>query len=233
MISQTESAPPGAQDEIDVALTADLTPDERRARLRERLITEAWRLISTEGLPAVQARRVAQEAGCSVGAIYNVFPDLDELILRANIITMRQLGEAAAAAGATLDPALGVGERVRRLSQVYIGFAFAYERSWRSLFEYRATYRKPYPDWYRDSQVLAFRDLGHGVLGAPVDTPEKLAMVETLWAAVHGVVSVAMDARFRDVSRPQIEHQVDLLTRLLSSGVDAVIARDTSANAQA
>ena len=233
MISQTESPPGGAQDEIDAALSPEATPEERRARLRDRLISEAWRLISTEGLQAVQARRVAQAASCSVGAIYNVFPDLDELILRANIITMRQLGEAAAAAGATLDGALTVGERVRRLSQVYVGFAFAYERNWRSLFDYRATYRKPYPDWYREAQISAFRDLGHGVLGAPVDTAERLAMVETLWAAVHGVVSVAMEARFRDISRPDIERQVDLLTRLLSGGVDAMLAGGASQRGRA
>ncbi|QLP98846.1 MAG: WHG domain-containing protein [Rhodoblastus sp.] len=110
------------------------------------------------------------------------------------------------------------------MSHVYIDFAFANELAWRSLFEYRATYRKPYPDWYREAQALVFRDLALAVLGRPVDSPEKLLLVETLWAALHGVVSVAMDARFRDVSRPTIEAQIDLLSRLLSSGVDAFMS---------
>lgn len=224
------SDPPKADPEIRDQPTAEPSSEERRARLRQRLIEEAWTLLSTEGLAAMQARRVAQAAGCSVGAIYNVFPDLDELILNANAITVRQLGLAAAKAGATLDPATPVGERVRRLAHVYVGFAFDNELAWRSLFEYRATYRKPYPEWYRESQVAAFRDLGGGVLGRPVDTPEKLNLVETLWAAVHGVVSVALDARFRDVSRPLIESQIDLLTRLLAQGVDALLARASAAS---
>lgn len=223
MVSQSDS--PQADPEFREPPTAEISSEERRARLRQRLIEEAWTLLSTEGLAAMQARRVAQAAGCSVGAIYNVFPDLDELILNANSITVRQLGLAAAKAGATLDPAMPIGERVRRLAHVYVAFAFDNELAWRSLFEYRATYRKPYPEWYRDSQVAAFRDLGGGVLGRPVDTPEKLKLVETLWAAVHGVVSVALDARFRDVSRPLIESQIDLLTQLLAPGIDALIAR--------
>lgn len=224
MIAQTESSPEEAVHQTPQVPSSDLSSEERRARLRERLIDEAWTLLSTEGLPAMQARRVAQAAGCSVGAIYNVFPDLDELILRANSRTMAQLGAAAASVGAALDPAWSVGQRVRRLSHVYVEFAFANEWAWRSLFEYRTTYRKPYPDWYREAQGLAFRDLGQGVLGRPLDTQEKLYFVETLWAALHGVVSIAMDARFRDVSRPAIEAQVDLLTRLLSGGIDAFMA---------
>lgn len=230
MITQTELPPEKSEGLAAFDASPELSADQRRARLRERLIEEAHKLLSTEGLAAMQARRVAQAAGCSVGAIYNVFPDLDELILRANSITMRQLGVAADSAGARIDPKLTVGQRVRALSQVYVAFAFENEWAWRSLFEYRATYRKPYPEWYRESQVAAFRDLGHGVLGREVDTPAKVNLVETLWAAVHGVVSVAMDARFRPVSRPQIEAQIDLLTNLLAAGIDELVARAAAAS---
>lgn len=227
MGTQTDHPADASGDQAAQSPSPETAPEERRARLRERLIAEAWSLLSTEGLQAMQARRVAQAAGCSVGAIYNVFPDLDELILHANAITVRQLGEAAAAVGGSIDPKLGVGARVRRLAQVYVTFAFDNEMAWRSLFEYRATYRKPYPDWYRESQVAAFSDLGGGLLGRPVDSPESLDLVETLWAAVHGVVSVAMDARFREVSRPQVEQQMRLLTDLLASGVEALLAKRT------
>lgn len=213
-LDSAASAPP------DIG-ASDISPEDRRARLREKLIDEAWKLLASEGLPAMQARRVAQAAGCSVGAIYNVFPDLDELILNANSRTMAQLGRAAAQAGAQLDPNLSVGERVRRLAQVYVAFAFANEMQWRSLFDYRTTYGKPYPNWYREAQASAFRDLGQGVLGRPIEASAAHHLVETLWAAVHGVVSIAMEGRLREVSRPAIEAQVDLLTTLLSSGIDA------------
>lgn len=224
MISDTGLPPESAPVLTPYNGASDVSTEDRRARLRERLIDEAWRLLATEGLPAMQARRVAQAAGCSVGAIYNVFPDLDELILSANTRTMAMLGKAAAQAGAKLDPGLSVGERVKQLSHVYIEFAFANEMIWRSLFEYRATFRKPYPDWYRQAQMSAFSDLGGGVLGRQPDTLEQADLVETLWAALHGVVSIAMDARFRDVSRPAIEAQVDLLMGLIAPGVDAYVS---------
>ena len=74
--------------------------EDRRARLRESLVDHAQRLLCTEGLGAMQARRVAQLAGCSVGAIYNVFPDLDELILRAKPSMRRATASASAIASA-------------------------------------------------------------------------------------------------------------------------------------
>jgi AcrR family transcriptional regulator len=220
MISPTDSPSSAPAEPERANVAGDQSAEERRARLRERLVDEAYTLLSTEGLLALQARRVAQCAGCSVGAIYNVFPDLDELILRANTRTMARLADAATLGGLKIDPSLGAGERIRLIALVYVDFVFNHEQAWRSLFEYRATYRKPYPQWYRDAQIKTLVDLGAALCGRPVKDDEELRRVETLWAAVHGVVSTAMDARFREATRADIERQVDALTQLLMPGID-------------
>ena len=59
-----------------------------KERLRGEILTVAEEIVSQDGLSALQARRVASEAGCSVGSIYNAFGDLDELILAVNEATL-------------------------------------------------------------------------------------------------------------------------------------------------
>src|SRR6186997_1420454 len=62
---------------------------ERREELRGALIDAAERTIAAGGLEALRARELAEEVGCAVGAIYNVFPNLDALIFEVNARTLR------------------------------------------------------------------------------------------------------------------------------------------------
>ena len=63
----------------------------RRRKLRDALITAAERTIAAEGLRGLKARELAYKVGCAVGAIYNVFDDLDDLIFAVNALTLEQL----------------------------------------------------------------------------------------------------------------------------------------------
>jgi len=47
--------------------------------IREHVIKAATRAIESKGLDGIKARPIAQRAGISVGSIYNLFGDLDEL----------------------------------------------------------------------------------------------------------------------------------------------------------
>jgi AcrR family transcriptional regulator len=75
--------------------------EERRAELREAV----WRLASREGLEAVTVRAVAEEAGCSTGALVHYFADKEELLLFAfRAVADRVMRRVAAAEERTTDP---------------------------------------------------------------------------------------------------------------------------------
>src|SRR4051794_14510015 len=61
---------------------------ERRQQLRVALVDAAERVIAERGLRQLKARNLAQAVGCALGAIYNVFPDLDGLVLEVNLRTL-------------------------------------------------------------------------------------------------------------------------------------------------
>ena len=75
--------------------------EERRAELREAV----WRLAAREGLEGITVRRVAEEAGCSTGALVHYFADKEELLLFAfRTVAERVQRRLAEAEGRTADP---------------------------------------------------------------------------------------------------------------------------------
>jgi TetR/AcrR family transcriptional regulator, transcriptional repressor of bet genes len=75
--------------------------EERRAKLG----AAVWRLASREGLEAVTVRRVAEEAGCSTGAVVHYFSDKEDLLLFAfSTVADRVRMRLAEAAERTTEP---------------------------------------------------------------------------------------------------------------------------------
>src|SRR5215468_2183583 len=76
----------------------------RRRKLRDSLIATAERTIEKEGLRGMKARELAYKVGCALGAIYNVFTDLDDLIFAVNALTLEQLEKTLTVASGSGDP---------------------------------------------------------------------------------------------------------------------------------
>jgi len=62
-----------------------------RGELRDALLAAATQTIAGRGHQALRARELATQVGCSVGSIYNVFPDIDALILEVKGQTLDRL----------------------------------------------------------------------------------------------------------------------------------------------
>jgi TetR/AcrR family transcriptional regulator, transcriptional repressor of bet genes len=103
--------------------------DERRAELREAV----WRLVERDGLQAVTLRGVADEAGCSTGALVHYFADKEELLLFAfRTVADRVMRRVAEAEETTTDPLAlaramlmeGLPLDAERRAEVRVWFAF-------------------------------------------------------------------------------------------------------------
>ena len=66
----------------------------RRDDLRLRLIDLAEAQIAASGAASLKARDLAAQAGCAVGAIYNVVDDMTALVMQVNVRTFARLGSS-------------------------------------------------------------------------------------------------------------------------------------------
>jgi AcrR family transcriptional regulator len=196
---------------------------ERRGQLREALIAAAERAIAAHGLAGLKARDLAQEAGCALGAIYNVFPDLDALVLAANAKTLTELEAALrkAATGGGKGRAAAADE-LARLADAYLAFAAANRQRWRALFEHRAPAGKPLPETYaaQQTQLFTFIVAPLRTLRPELDDGERALLARTLFSAVHGIVTLGLEEKLAAIPLRQLRAQMEEIVRAIGRGLN-------------
>ncbi len=190
---------------------------DRREQLRGRLVEAAEAAIEEGGLAAVKARALAETAGCAVGAIYNVFPDLDGLILAANQRTLEALDRVMTGAAAGADEPAA---QLVALAEAYLDFAVRETRRWRALFEHRLPEAYPLPDWYGATLDQVFGHLVGPLERLFPDRPadEVREMAHALFAGTHGVVVLGLDGKLGRVGREVLSGRVRFLVRAALAG---------------
>lgn len=178
----------------------------RKAKLRETLIDVAEAQIVAGGLTALKARPVAEAAGCSLGAIYNIFDDLDALVMAVNGRTFRHLGafvSAEVAAAQAEDP----NAQLIAMAHAYLQFAVSHTELWRALFDLEMSADGPVPDWYLEElrAVFALIAVPLGRLFPDMAARELDLMVRALFSSVHGIVLLGLERRISAVPQNLIE----------------------------
>jgi AcrR family transcriptional regulator len=201
-----------------------------RQKLKAAMLSIAARILEAEGLEALQARRVAREAGCSVGTLYNIFENLDYLIIAANARTLEDLGRALiAACDASAKAALE--DRLQALALASLRFAVVHQKSWRAVFEHHMTSGQPVPGWYREAQAKQFGLVEEVLLDVMPEPKTRSRAARALFSAVHGIVALALDRKLGEFDAVETEAQVRFVVTAAAKGLAA--AKDAFAEQNA
>ncbi len=193
--------------------------EKRRAELRERLVDIAEAQTRKDGSASLRARALAEEAGCAVGAIYNVFTDMPGLQLAVNGRTFARLGERVTKAVSEVREAPPV-ERLVVMAKAYLHFAVDDPKLWRALFEVEMTQDSEVPEWY-------MRDLGQlfAIIAEPLAELDPNASQDeidlrtrALFSSVHGIVMLGLERRISGVPIARMEEMIEFLLRRFASG---------------
>ena len=199
-----------------------VSPAPYRTQMRASMLAIANRVMATEGLPGLQARRIAAEAGCAVGTLYNVFGGLDFLIIEANASTLEALGNRLQNAEATAADRSTQG-RLTALALAYLGFAVDHNQAWRSLFDHHMTGDNEVPGWYRERQWRLFA-MVEGILEPAIaDARERSSNARALFSAVHGIVSIALDRKLGDLDLSDTARQIEFLIGAIARGINTFV----------
>ena len=192
------------------------TATDRRNALRDNLILIAEKRISDTGLDSLRARDLASEAGCAVGAIYNVFGDLTDLVLAVNARTFDRLGSTVAASltNAPDDP---TGQLVI-IARAYHHFAAENHNVWRALFDVERAAGQTAPDWYLAEMGRLFHWIDRPItaLFPTMALPDRALLTRALFSAVHGIVLLGLDQASAGVPGDQIDRMIDLILRQIT-----------------
>ena len=202
---------------------SEASTTKRRQQLRQDLIKAAEQTIEREGSYALNARSLAQEVGCSVGTIYNVYADLDALKIAVNSHTLSRLDRAISRTVDTEDHEhISIGTLVE-LGCAYARFAAKHPRLWMSLFEEGTRIGREVPDWHMDEHARLMNRIEVALAAVrPGDSAEQHATTaRLLFSSVHGLVLLGLQDLYVAVPAKQIEQQIEFLIRTFMAGLDA------------
>lgn len=183
----------GRQDEMGRRSTH--TPDQ----LRQLILDAAQAIIEDAGLAGLSAREIARRIGYSPGTIYNMFKNLDDVVLHVEARVLEALD--ARLQGVLAQPG-SPPERVRKLAQTYLEFTHEKPRLWNLLFEHYMPGNAETPAWYQDRlEGLLLRVEEAMKPMFPADDPiSHKRTARVLWAGVHGITSLSTANKLANVT---------------------------------
>lgn len=181
--------------------------------LRETILTESRSMMIREGFANLSMRKIATEVGVTATSIYLHFKNKEDLLyalMDESISELNNKLQLAAESGS--DPL----ESLEAVARTYIEFGLAHPQEYEMVFLVRAEELPRYPkDKFREArrgyEILASL-IDDGVKAGLLEDDDSLTSAYTIWAQMHGVVSVILNRRLdtrigqKDFINNSIEH---------------------------
>jgi len=196
---------------------------EKRERIFARALAVAREVGRLQGLGGLTVRRIARRTGCSVGTIYNVFGNLDTLILHLNARTLDEIHAALSAVELADDPETAI----RQLTETYHRYSTTNARLWSILFEHIWPEGYVLPDWYaaKISDLLnVLADTLKPLVPDATDAERRQAAA-LLWSGLHGINSLAVSGKIGLISSESVVEMSEFLIRIFVEGLPRNIAQ--------
>lgn len=157
--------------------------------LRELILEASTELIKETGYTGLSAREIARRINYSPGTLYNVFENLDDLVLTIEGRLLDRLLEALAQSADGADPS----ERVHLLAARYLKFTHDNPRLWNLLFEHHLPSGREVPAWYQEKLESLLGEVERALtpLMEGVDPKAIRRSARVLWSGVHGITSLS------------------------------------------
>jgi AcrR family transcriptional regulator len=192
--------------------------DHSRAELEALIVAEGHRLMAETGFAGFSAREVARRIGYSIGTIYNVFNNLDHLLIAINSHTFElwtdHLGQRVES---------GSDDRIRTLVEAYFDFARDHPKLWMAIYDHRLPAGMAMPDRDMDKRRaltrIVFQEIARQLPNRSESDVEHLA--RSLIATVHGHCTYELNGSFTLMGEQQpVELALDRVREAIASASD-------------
>ncbi len=166
--------------------------DHTREQLRGMVIQAARALVQSEGREGLSARRLAERIGYTVGTLYNLFYNLDDIVMHVNAETLDEIH-------ARLQPIPGQYTRPNRIliemAREYARYAAQNYFLWSLVFHQTPTQRLP--DWYREKfqRIFALVEQVVVSLAPEAGREDAVSAAHVLWAGLHGICALSLNGK--------------------------------------
>lgn len=184
--------------------------DHSHDEIRDMILNAAETIIMDNGLKGLSTRKVTSDIGYTVGTLYLVFKNLDDLVTHINARTLNRLYQLL-----TGDDTKNLKnkERLLRLGQIYVNFAYADQHRWALIYEHRYSKNDAIPSWYKKNIQKMFTIVEEALKPlAPTRTDSEITQAaSSLWAGVHGICMLGITRKLNCIDMDCVLKRVDIL----------------------
>lgn len=168
--------------------------DHSRDEIREMAIAAAAKVVETEGFQSLTARKVAGEIGYTVGTLYHVFRNFDDLVIHLNAQT---IDEMAALIQRQTRKKRNPEVRIRAMAECYVQYATDHPDRWRLVFEHQAPRGLPTPVQMKERRDVLFDMVAENLQAlSPGQKTQDIDHTATaLWSGIHGICILALTGK--------------------------------------
>jgi AcrR family transcriptional regulator len=171
--------------------------EREKAAFREEVLAAARAIVLEEGFEALTMRKIAEAVEYAAGTIYLYFESRDAIAFELCQRGFEELRAALAPAALIADPE----KRLREMGRLYVLFGIERSETYRLIFMEDAKYASAIfakraddadsPGMQALHLLVATIDELRGT-GRLVSDASSKELAETIWAGVHGIVSLAI-----------------------------------------
>jgi AcrR family transcriptional regulator len=158
--------------------------------LRELIVSAAQTIVERDGLTGLSAREIARHIGYSAGTLYNLFENIDEILLTVQIRLIRSVLDEMQRLPVSPDPNTYIDE----LAQAYVDFAVRNRHLWNLLFTHSPQNGSAVPTAMHElinSVALIVEDALRPLM-SEASEEEVSEAARSMWAGVHGITAIAV-----------------------------------------
>lgn len=187
--------------------------------LRQRILEAAQGIIERDGLIGLSAREIARAIGYSPGTLYNIFENLDDLLLTLQIQMLAELVEVMRAVPEEKTPQ----ETIDALARAYLDFALRNKLMWNLLFTHSMPTQMRAPTALIENveKISEVVEKPIRQMLKPANTQDVQLAAKALWAGVHGVTAIAVTEKGPTINPATalvfVQHLVSTYTRGLTN----------------
>ena len=152
------------------------------------LIDIGRQIVREKGTEALTVRKLSEASGCSVGAIYNQFSNMDNFVVVQNFITLEALAQIITNVPETDAPFIDLNN----ILQKFVDYVNSNQNLWYLLFNFHLTHGKHVYSYYYLRQVVGILQRIRRVLECAVpqmERPEQMLSSQILWLSLFALSS--------------------------------------------
>ncbi|MFQ5551176.1 MAG: TetR/AcrR family transcriptional regulator [Gemmatimonadales bacterium] len=151
----------------------------------------AREIVREEGLAALTTRRATKAIGYTVGTLYQIFRDADDLIEQMNAETLDELHASCK----QIDFDAGPAASLRALAERYLAYVSENPRLWAAVLEYRPANGHQRQELYLASvrRLMSLIEAAIDPFFEPNAERIRLHEARVLWASFYGISALSSE----------------------------------------